>query len=330
MVLMKVDKYGETIWTREFADLNDQKASALLVNPSGGYLVVGDTRGEQNDLDAALLWTNEAGELLHQARYGGSETDLLSSAVAMDDGGFMLAGSSASQGAGALDLWLLRVAADGAVLWERFYGSEGNDSASDIARMKDGNVAVVGTYDRSLGIEDPHRRGKIWVFTADAAGDTLWSRIYSSTATIQQGEGIALRPNGDLLVTGQGAPDPLSTVFGCRIMCLSPAGELLWSRTHTGIGNAWGNAIAVLDDGGCYVVGSTMMDLWESPTYAYIIRADALGHEQWSETIAPPGALALSGNAVLAVDEGACLVAGTHYLSYGYSDTEWWIARRVH
>ena len=57
-----------------------------------------------------VLRLDEAGNVVWDHTYGGAESDSASEIVALADGGFAVAGSTNSKGAGSYDMWVLRLA----------------------------------------------------------------------------------------------------------------------------------------------------------------------------------------------------------------------------
>ena len=60
-----------------------------------------------------------------------------------------------SQGAGLYDVWMLKLDADGALLWERTFGGAGNEWARAVVEMPDGGLAFAGdTWSTGAGESD--------------------------------------------------------------------------------------------------------------------------------------------------------------------------------
>jgi hypothetical protein len=71
------------------------------------------------------------------------------------DSGYALAGYTDSQGAGLYDVWLIKLASDGAILWERTYGDTANEWARALVEMPDAGLALAGdTYSMGAGASD--------------------------------------------------------------------------------------------------------------------------------------------------------------------------------
>src|SRR2546427_10709040 len=97
--------------------------------------------------------------------YGGAQTEDARSAKQTSDGGFIVAGTTNSFGAGGFDMWVVRLDSLGHVVWQRTYGGTGNDFALSVDQTPDGGFIVAGnTASFGAGSYDA------WVLRLDAMG----------------------------------------------------------------------------------------------------------------------------------------------------------------
>ncbi len=97
--------------------------------------------------------------------YGGAGTEYAFSSVATSDGGYALAGSTTSFGAGNDDAWLVKTDAFGNMEWNQTYGGAGYDGAYSVVATSDGGYALAGyTYSYSTGDSD------FWLIKTDEFG----------------------------------------------------------------------------------------------------------------------------------------------------------------
>src|SRR5512143_2047845 len=64
--------------------------------------------------------------------YGGAGDEQASSRQLTTEGGYIVAGSTRSVGAGDLDAWVVKLDSSGNVVWQRTYGGASTDLAHDI------------------------------------------------------------------------------------------------------------------------------------------------------------------------------------------------------
>jgi hypothetical protein len=121
-----------------------QQAFNMNGNPAG-YIVAGGLGSE-----AWVLKLTQTGAIDWQQTYGGDQTDLARSIRQTRDGGFVVAGQTASFGAGGNDVWLLKLSGAGSIQWERTFGGDGADGAHEVQQTRDGGYVVAG-YTWSFG-----------------------------------------------------------------------------------------------------------------------------------------------------------------------------------
>lgn len=80
----------------------------------GGYIVAGvtDSKGAGH-FDAWVLKLDEKGNLEWDKTFGGSSKDDAFSIQQTNDGGYIVAGSTLSKGAGDWDAWILKLDSNG-------------------------------------------------------------------------------------------------------------------------------------------------------------------------------------------------------------------------
>ena len=82
--------------------------------------------------------------------FGGKEDDVAWVPVALPDGGLTVFGYTNSKGAGSGDAWVLRLDADGRLLWDKTFGGKEPDLAATLVALPDGGLTVLG-YTNSKG-----------------------------------------------------------------------------------------------------------------------------------------------------------------------------------
>lgn len=132
--VMKLDGAGNAVWYEIYQWLGKRWAFSIKPTPDGGYIVAGsilffDERGSE----AWVMKLNGAGKVSWQKTYGGSGDDQAKSIALTSDGGYIIAGSTKSFGAGSNDVWVLKLDGAGNVVWQTAYGGSGDDQASAIA-----------------------------------------------------------------------------------------------------------------------------------------------------------------------------------------------------
>ncbi|MBA7674312.1 hypothetical protein ES703_82522 [subsurface metagenome] len=115
--LLKTDSKGDTLWTRTIGSAEIDWAHYGEMTRDGGCVITGHTQSsDPEDQDLWLIKTNENGDTLWTATYGGAGLDWGFHVRQTSDGGYIITGITRSFGAGAEDLWLIKTEANGDTL----------------------------------------------------------------------------------------------------------------------------------------------------------------------------------------------------------------------
>ena len=147
-------------WRKMYGGSGWDRASSIQQTSDGGYIVAGssystDIPGVTNhgDLtqDCYIIKLDADGEVLWQNMFGGSEEESAYSIQQTSDGGYIVAGSSSSTDIpgvtnhGSSDFYIIKLDADGNVLWQNMYGGSDGDGAYSIQKTSDGGYIVGGS-----------------------------------------------------------------------------------------------------------------------------------------------------------------------------------------
>lgn len=151
--LLRLDAQGGVLWSRAYGEDADDEARGVVQTADGGFAVTGFTRGyDSQNSNVLLLKVSAQGELEWMRTYGGAAAERGQS-VALHEGGFLVAGVTASWGKGGADAYLLATDDAGQPLWLRTLGGSGNDEAAAVLTTETG-VWLAGRLVTDAGDED--------------------------------------------------------------------------------------------------------------------------------------------------------------------------------
>jgi hypothetical protein len=149
--VIKLDKDGNIQWQKTYGNIGDEEAYSIQEIHEGGYILAGSTYSYAYlGIDAWVLKLDKDGIIQWQRSYGGSGNDKFYSIRQTDEGGYIVAGSTESFGAGKKDAWVLKLDAFGIIQWERTYGGSEEDEAFFIHQTFDGGY-VIAVRSQSFG-----------------------------------------------------------------------------------------------------------------------------------------------------------------------------------
>jgi hypothetical protein len=138
------------------------------------------------DMDGAVEW---------QFSYGADGQDDASSAQETMDGGFIIAGTIFSSGAGESDIWVIELDGAGTPVWQKTYGGADLDYAHSIQPLRDGGFIVAGeTKSFGEGGRD------IIVLRLDGGGNVIWQKTYGGPEDDHASEILGSMHGGYILV----------------------------------------------------------------------------------------------------------------------------------
>lgn len=148
LLMLKLDSIGRIEWQCSYGGSQDDWANVIQETGDGGYFVAGYTKSfGAGNLDFWVLKLTSIGDIDWERAYGRSGDDWANSAQQTSDGGFIVAGTSDSFGAGLSDFWLLKLSSSGNIEWQKPYGDTGEEGAFSIQQTDDDGYVVAGTTD---------------------------------------------------------------------------------------------------------------------------------------------------------------------------------------
>lgn len=167
--IFETDSYGRFIRESTFGGPADDVARGVVGLPDSKYLIAGWTKSfGQGAKDVHLIWIDSSGNTLNEMFLGGNADDAAYAITPTSDGNFVIAGSTASYGAGNMDIYLIKINQSGTIIWEKTIGGVLADGAFDIVEASDGGLIIAG-WTSSYGAGS--RRGDVYIVKTDANGE---------------------------------------------------------------------------------------------------------------------------------------------------------------
>jgi hypothetical protein len=302
-------------WDTTFGRADNESATSVQQTSDGGYILVGTTStygwGES---DAWIIKTDYKGTRIWDAAFGGKYYDAATSVQQTSDGGYIIAGTTFSYGAGGSDAWIIKMDAKGNKVWDRTLGGVGNESASSVQQTSDGGYIIAGTtYTYGAGGSDA------WIIKTDYKGLRMWDKTFGGTgnesaSSVQQTSDGGYVIAGTTYTYGAGGSD-------AWIIKTDANGTRLLDKTFGETGNESASSVQQTSDSG-YIVAGTTSSYGAGGTDAWLIKTDFRGNRLWDKTFG--GTENDSASQVKQTKEGGYIVAGTTS-SYGAGGTDAWL-----
>jgi TolB-like protein len=267
--LIKTDANGNIIWAKTYGGTSWDEAYSVQQTSDGGYIVAGWTWSfGVGYSDFFLIKTDANGNIIWAKTYGGTNRDSAYSVQQTSDGGYIVAGTTWSFGAGSLDIFLIKTDANGNIIWAKTYGGTSWDGAYSVQQTSDGGYIVAGwTWSFGAGYDD------IFLIKTDANGNVQWAKTYGGT-NYDDAFSVQQTSDGGYIVAGRE-----NYVFAGDIILIKTDanGNIIWAKTYGGTNYDDAFSVQQTSDGGYIVAGGTE-SFGAGRSDIFLIKTDANGN----------------------------------------------------
>lgn len=298
-----------------------------IPTPDSGFLLAGSsisdkdgtlTDDNRGDFDYWVWKMDANGVQVWQKRLGGSGMDLLQKVQVTTDGGYILAGISASAVGfdkkdackGNTDFWIIKLDINGGELWQKTIGGSGQEKVNSIIQTADGGYIIAGSsnsnktplndsneadpYGKS---EDSHGNLDFWVVKLHADGSVAWQKTIGGKY-VDELKTIVQTTDGGYLLGGY-SNSPISGnktesnigIGDYWIVKLNNTGGIQWQKTLGGDKDDILFALTQTQDGGFVIGGVSNSSATNAKskgntngTDIWVVKLNDQGNIAWQET----------------------------------------------
>ncbi len=268
--------------------LNDEIKSVVLQNDN--YILLGNTESVDGDLNRTLgtqdFWIvklSSEGKIIWSKTYGGSDDDRGGTISKTTDDGFIVSGYSRSNdgnvstNSGSYDHWIVKLDAEGNLLWEKTFGFLGDDRAFavkqtpdegfvtagflDVDNYEGPNIVPVKTNKAAKSLKTLHGVGEFWVHKLDKNGIKEWEKFFGGSSNDRANDIVVTNEGHFILIGATESNDfDISNNKGSYdywVVKINALGDLIWEKTFGGSGIDIANAITQTNDGNYVIIGDS-------------------------------------------------------------------------
>lgn len=273
--IVRLDPDGNALWNRTYNE-NSGSEFRYVISLDDGFLLVGNTFTVSGGTDGYVVKIDNYGNpLWNITLQTGSGVNKLFSA-AKTQGDFVLVGLTEPAGNGNSQIWLVKIDANGNVIWNRTFGGSLDSAGRGVTLTQDGCYMVAGYTDDTANLDYD-----FLVLKIDTAGTLLWNRTYGGP---ESDKAYAIAPaaggcviTGDTRSKGAGESD-------AWVIRIDLNGSLLWDRTVGGKGFDAPTCITLLPNGD-YLVGGITFSFGNGQRDFWLFKVDDAGKVLWSCTV---------------------------------------------
>jgi len=190
--VVKLDANGNLQWTKTIGGPGNEMGQSLIQTSDGGYAIAGATTSfGAGYADVYVVKLDANGNLQWTKTIGGKNIEEGFSLIQTSDGGYAIAGYTTSFGAGGLDVYVVKLNANGNLQWTKTIGGENDDRGFSLIQTSDDGYAIAGiTSSFGAGEWD------VYVVKLNANGKPQWTKTigaknenHSRSSLIQTSDG---------------------------------------------------------------------------------------------------------------------------------------------
>ncbi len=250
ILIYKIDTIGNIIWQYVFSSPLNESAQSIEQTLDGGFVAAGfqtDTFGYNN---AFVLKIDTNGNYLWDKSIGGSDNDYASMIKQLPGGNLILTSDSRSFGAGAYDVELTKMDANGNIIWQYTYGDSLNNGCQGIFVTSDNYLISYG--ETEISTASPY---DMFFEKIDTNGVSIWKKLYGGVTTTDACFSICESYDNGFILTGYSNSFNGGAPIDLAVLKIDSVGNEIWGRGYGGLGVDIGYQIIPSLDNGYYITG---------------------------------------------------------------------------
>ncbi len=277
--IVKINSEGVIEWQQTYGGNNSDQLSEIENTTDGGFILGGISySGASGNKSEPLMGANDfwivkinaAGIIEWENTIGGNNYEFFKQIHQTPDGGFILCGTSKSEisgdkteatvgGTGNDDTWVLKLDAEGNILWQNTIGGFSIDGAADISLTGDGGFIVLSGSNSGIGGDKTTSAVggyDYWLIKLNSLGSIEWNQTIGGTSdefvnSVQQTSDEGYLIGGYSLSGISGNKTEMNLgLHDYWIVKTDAAGNLIWENTIGGNNSdRLANALQSQDDG---------------------------------------------------------------------------------
>ncbi len=272
--IVKINSVGTILWQKFInGGIIGSAIKSIIQTNDGGFLFAGNAYAAMPTLSYDDAWAGKlsaSGNLEWSRVYGGNYHDGFNVVSKTTDGGYILAGQSASNDLAGyhqattgitFDFYVVKIDANGNQQWQKLYGGSEGELANAVIETGDGGFAIAGYNGGNSGDVSGNKGfDDAWLIKINNAGTLLWQKSYGGTTNDQANDLIENSDGSIAIACMSGSINGDVTNFiniaDYWIVKINGSnGNIIWQKKYGGTGSDVAKSLVLTPDGGIIVAG---------------------------------------------------------------------------
>ncbi|OFY95874.1 MAG: hypothetical protein A2309_05105, partial [Bacteroidetes bacterium RIFOXYB2_FULL_35_7] len=270
--LFKTDYLGNLLWLKYYGDTLNSQCWDMIATRDSGFLMIGNTFLGNDTINgyiqAWLIKTDSIGNVEWERKFGGINADYVYNVKQTPDSGYIVAGQTASMGAGSTDLWLFKTDSEGNLQWQQAYGTIGADWGGGVDIALDKGYILTGSLNVNVATI-------ACIIKTDSLGNEQWRKTYG----FEYGEALTKvksLPDSGYIASGSTNFNP-QVGFQGWIARFNSDGDTLWTKMFGGPYDEYFYDLILTDDGGFAMAGVYTQAIQPNDYDMWLVKTDSNG-----------------------------------------------------
>ncbi|QHT70045.1 fibronectin type III domain-containing protein [Rhodocytophaga rosea] len=314
--LVKTDANGNKLWDKTLGSNGEDTFTSVIQTSDGGFLVAGSTSSDAlGDVSAPnkgagsdywVVKISGTGVKQWDKRYGGNQSDYITSAKQTSDGGYILSGFSNSgqsgdksePSRGKADFWIVKITSTGVKQWDKTFGGNGEEQASSIIQSSFGGYAVAGWSESGIsGEKSEASRGlrDYWLVKLSDSGAKEWDKTFGGSGNDESSQLIETLYGYMLSGTSTSGisvdrSEPNRGAQDFWIVKTNIYGDKWWDKTYGGSGSDGNSSMVEFYDGYLFIgysnsgISGDKTESSRGLNDFWVVKSDFDGNKLWDKT----------------------------------------------
>ncbi|MBD3190820.1 MAG: hypothetical protein GF308_09265 [Candidatus Heimdallarchaeota archaeon] len=304
MYVLKLDSSGVIEWQQLYGGSGNDYAYVIQQTSDGGYILIGES--ESSDIpgcvnngyfDAIILKLDSLGNIEWQQMYGGSDYDLVISIQQLPEDGYIVAGETRSTdisgctNSGNADVYILKLASNGSIIWQELFGGENADRALSIQQTSDDGFIVFGSSKSMNTTCTNHGDYDYYALKLTREGAIVWEKMFGGSSR-EWGFSIIQTSDDGFIACGLSSSTDIPNCpslgeWDSYLIRLNSTGSLLWQKKYGGSSSDLSYKIQSINSDFICLGGSWSKDIPGCANSGerdyYLFKIDSNGDLKWQK-----------------------------------------------